>query len=72
MNKQEIINELDVARDKEYEERRIMNKLAMESLNAGKSFSENELLLRQSRIVDDCTITVKKLEEMLDNLENEI
>lgn len=69
MIKKEIEKELDIARNKEFEEKELMNQLAMESIKNGVNFSDNHNLLRQSRIVDDCTVNVLKLEEMLKNCE---
>ena len=71
MNKEEILKELNAALENELESRLELDRLAMESLNAGISFADNELLFRQSRIIDECTLTVEKLEAMLDEFDEQ-
>ena len=69
MQRDEIKNELDLNSKKLEEERAILNKLAQECLNAGKSISNEPRLFNQARIVDDLVINDEKLGKVLEEID---
>ena len=66
--KNELISQMDQNNKKLEQEREVLNQMARDCINAGKKLSDEPMIFRQERIVDDLVINEEKLQKLFDEI----
>ena len=68
--KNELLAQLDLNNKKLEKERELLNQMAKDCINSGKKLSDEPMIFRQERIVDELVINEEKLRKLYEEIED--
>ena len=68
--KNELLAQLDLNNKKLEKERELINQMAKDCINSGKKLSDEPMIFRQERIVDELVINEEKLRKLYEEIED--